>query len=149
MCELTFREASAADIKHLLRIERAVFTSPWSEDAFRNEFHMNDYAYYIVAEKAGKVIGYAGIWMIIDEGHITNVAIYPDQQGRGYGEAILQELVQIAKAKQMVCLTLEVRVTNTRAQNLYKKFGFKDGAIRKKYYPDNGEDALVMWVELE
>ncbi|MBC6135524.1 ribosomal protein S18-alanine N-acetyltransferase [Listeria booriae] len=148
MCDITFRQANGADIKQLLRIETAVFTSPWSEDAFRSEFYTNAYAYYIVAEKAGEVIGYAGVWMILDEGHITNIAIYPDEQGHGYGKAMMQELLRIAEEKAVRRLTLEVRVTNDWAQQMYKKFGFKDGAIRKKYYPDNGEDALVMWVEL-
>ncbi|MBA3925798.1 ribosomal protein S18-alanine N-acetyltransferase [Listeria rustica] len=147
MNEVTFRQATIADVKSLLRIETAVFSSPWSEKAFRNEFYTNQFAYYIVAEQNEAVIGYAGVWIILDEGHITNVAIHPDQQGNGYGKALLAELLRIAKEHSVTRLTLEVRVSNTKAQQLYKKFGFKDGAIRKKYYPDNQEDALVMWVE--
>ncbi|AQY51800.1 ribosomal-protein-alanine acetyltransferase [Listeria weihenstephanensis FSL R9-0317] len=148
MNEITFRQATVDDIKSLLRIENAVFTSPWSEKAFRNEFYTNSYAYYIVAEQNEAVIGYAGVWMILDEGHITNVAIHPDQQGNGYGKALFTELLRIAQAENVTRLTLEVRVSNLKAQQLYQKFGFKNGAIRKKYYPDNQEDALVMWVEL-
>ncbi|MBC1458811.1 ribosomal protein S18-alanine N-acetyltransferase [Listeria newyorkensis] len=148
MTEVTFRQATIADVKSLLRIENAVFSSPWTEKAFRNEFYTNQYAYYIVAEQDDVIIGYAGVWMILDEGHITNVAIHPDQQGNGYGLALLTELLRIAQENNVTKLTLEVRISNTKAQQLYQKFGFKNGAIRKKYYPDNQEDALVMWVEL-
>ncbi|MBC6308935.1 ribosomal protein S18-alanine N-acetyltransferase [Listeria sp. FSL L7-1582] len=147
MNEVTFRQATIADVKSLLRIETAVFSSPWSEKAFRNEFYTNQFAHYIVAEQNETVIGYAGVWIILDEGHITNVAMHPDQQGKGYGQALLAELLRIAKEQGVTRLTLEVRISNTKAQQLYKKIGFKDGAIRKKYYPDNQEDALVMWVE--
>ncbi|WP_430535596.1 ribosomal protein S18-alanine N-acetyltransferase [Listeria rocourtiae] len=147
MNEVTFRQATVADVKSLLCIENAVFTSPWSEKAFRNEFYTNQYAYYLVAEQNEEVIGYAGVWLILDEGHITNIAVHPDYQGKGYGQALLAELLDTATAKGVIRLTLEVRVSNMQAQKLYRKFGFKDGAIRKQYYPDNQEDALVMWVE--
>ncbi|EUJ25192.1 ribosomal-protein-alanine acetyltransferase [Listeria cornellensis FSL F6-0969] len=100
MSEVTFRQATIADVKSLLRIETAVFSSPWSEKAFRNEFYTNQYAHYIVAEQEEAVIGYAGVWMILDEGHITNVAMHPDQQGRGHGTALLAELLRIAEKKR-------------------------------------------------
>ncbi|EUJ42469.1 ribosomal protein S18-alanine N-acetyltransferase [Paenilisteria rocourtiae] len=147
MNEVIFRQATVADVKSLLRIENAVFTSPWSEKAFRNEFYTNQYAYYLVAEQNEAVIGYAGVWLILDEGHITNIAVHPDYQGKGYGQALLAKLLDTATEKGVIRLTLEVRVSNMQAQKLYRKFGFKDGAIRKQYYPDNQEDALVMWVE--
>ncbi|EUJ28203.1 ribosomal-protein-alanine acetyltransferase [Listeria floridensis FSL S10-1187] len=145
---LTFREAELKDVPALLRLERAVFSTPWSEEAFLAELATNQYAHYILALKDGKVIGYAGIWLVLDEGHITNVAIHPEHQGHHHGEALMRELIRIAFEHGAVHLTLEVRVTNTIAQNLYRKLKFQDGALRKNYYPDNQEDALVMWVDL-
>ncbi|EFR96227.1 ribosomal-protein-alanine acetyltransferase, partial [Listeria ivanovii FSL F6-596] len=82
------------------------------------------------------------------EGHVTNIAIHPDYQGNHYGEALLREMIRIAKDCGVIRITLEVRVSNDVAQGLYKKLGFQNGAIRKNYYPDTKEDALVMWVDL-
>lgn len=145
---LTFSKAELKDIPELLKIERAVFNSPWTEEAFLGEFTANQYAYYLLAKLNDDVIGYAGIWLVLDEGHITNVAILPDYQGNGYGKALMQELISVAQKFGATHLTLEVRTSNQPAQNLYRKLKFQNGALRKNYYPDNGEDALVMWVDL-
>ncbi|EFS02547.1 ribosomal-protein-alanine acetyltransferase [Listeria seeligeri FSL S4-171] len=145
---LSFREATIADLKSIMNVENASFTVPWTEAAFRNEFIINQYAYYILATYNDEVVGYAGIWLVLDEGHVTNIAIHPDYQGNHYGEALLREMIRIAKERGVIRITLEVRVSNDVAQGLYKKLGFQDGAIRKNYYPDTKEDALVMWVDL-
>ncbi|WP_167630521.1 ribosomal protein S18-alanine N-acetyltransferase [Listeria valentina] len=145
---LTFSKAELKDIPELLTIERAVFSSPWTAEAFLGEFTANQYAYYLLAKLNDEVIGYAGIWLILDEGHITNVAILPDYQGNGHGEALMRELISVAQKFGAKHLTLEVRTSNQPAQNLYRKLKFQNGALRKNYYPDNGEDALVMWVDL-
>ncbi len=145
---LSFREATIADLKSIMNVENASFTVPWTEVAFRNEFIINQYAYYILATYNDEVVGYAGIWLVLDEGHVTNIAIHPDYQGNHYGEALLREMIRIAKERGVIRITLEVRVSNDVAQGLYKKLGFQDGAIRKNYYPDTKEDALVMWVDL-
>ncbi len=145
---LSFREATIADLKSIMNVENASFTVPWTEAAFRNEFIINQYAYYILATYNDEVVGYAGIWLVLDEGHVTNIAIHPDYQGNHYGEALLREMIWIAKERGVIRITLEVRVSNDVAQGLYKKLGFQDGAIRKNYYPDTKEDALVMWVDL-
>ncbi|MBC2017053.1 ribosomal protein S18-alanine N-acetyltransferase [Listeria seeligeri] len=145
---LSFREATIADLKSIMNVEIASFTVPWTEAAFRNEFIINQYAYYILATYNDEVVGYAGIWLVLDEGHVTNIAIHPDYQGNHYGEALLREMIRIAKERGVIRITLEVRVSNDVAQGLYKKLGFQDGAIRKNYYPDTKEDALVMWVDL-
>lgn len=145
---LLFREATVADLKSIMRIENAAFTVPWTEAAFRNEFIINQYAYYLLATYKEEVVGYAGVWLVLDEGHITNIAIHPDYQGNHYGEALFRKMIQVAKDRSVVRMTLEVRVSNNIAQGLYKKLGFQDGAIRKNYYPDTKEDALVMWVDL-
>ncbi len=145
---LSFREATIADLKSIMNVENASFTVPWTEAAFRNEFIINQYAYYILATYNDEVVGYAGIWLVLDEGHVTNIAIHPDYQGNHYGEALLRKMIRIAKERGVIRITLEVRVSNDVAQGLYKKLGFQDGAIRKNYYPDTKEDALVMWVDL-
>jgi ribosomal-protein-alanine N-acetyltransferase len=100
-----------------------------------------------VLETEGRVVAYAGVWLVITEGHITNIAVHPDFRGRGYGERITRALMEQSLAVGISWLTLEVRRTNHIAQNRYTKLGFHEVGIRKKYYEDNGEDALIMVVE--
>ena len=92
------------------------------------------------------VIGYCGMWLVMDEAHITNIAISPQQRGNKFGEALMKEAMDQAKARGAKLMTLEARVSNIAALNLYKKLGFQNGGIRKGYYTDNQEDAIVMWV---
>jgi [ribosomal protein S18]-alanine N-acetyltransferase len=136
------------DIDDVLIIEHQSFATPWSREAFYNELTNNQFAVYIVLEEDAQVIGYCGVWVVVDEGHITNIAILPEYRGRKLGEALLTNLIEAAKQLGAIKLTLEVRVTNYVAQALYRKLGFEDGAIRKRYYTDNQEDALVMWVNI-
>jgi [ribosomal protein S18]-alanine N-acetyltransferase len=136
------------DIDDVLKIEHQSFATPWSREAFYNEITNNQFAVYLVLEEDDQVIGYCGVWVVIDEGHITNIAILPEYRGRKLGEALLTNLIEAAKKLGAIKLTLEVRVTNYVAQALYRKLGFEDGAIRKRYYTDNQEDALVMWVNI-
>ncbi|MFP3471371.1 ribosomal protein S18-alanine N-acetyltransferase, partial [Micrococcus sp. SIMBA_144] len=91
-----------------------------------------------------EVAGYCGVWVIIDEAHITNIALHPEYRGLKLGEALLNKAIHFAKSRGALKITLEVRVSNIVAQNLYRKFGFEEGGIRKNYYTDNQEDALVM-----
>jgi [ribosomal protein S18]-alanine N-acetyltransferase len=143
-----FRYMREEDLDQILEVEHASFTTPWSREAFYNELYNNKFAVYLVLEKDHVVIGYCGVWIVIDEAHVTNVAILPQYRGRKLGEAILSKLMSIAKEKGARSMTLEVRVTNHVAQSLYRKLGFQNGGIRKNYYSDNQEDALVMWVNL-
>jgi [ribosomal protein S18]-alanine N-acetyltransferase len=143
-----FRYMKEADIDQILEVEHASFTTPWSREAFYNELYNNKFAVYIVLEEAEKIIGYCGAWIVIDEAHVTNVAIMPSHRGKKLGEALLRKMISIAKEMGAKSMTLEVRVTNHVAQSLYRKFGFQNGGIRKNYYSDNQEDALVMWVDL-
>lgn len=136
------------DIDDVLKIEHESFTAPWSREAFVNELTSNRFAVYLVIEEAEQVIGYCGVWVIVDEAHITNIALLPEHRGKKLGEALLLKVMEVTKKLGAVKMTLEVRVTNSVALALYRKLGFKDGAIRKGYYTDNHEDALVMWVEL-
>ncbi|WP_318506160.1 ribosomal protein S18-alanine N-acetyltransferase [Bacillus sp. T3] len=145
---LTFRYMELKDIEDVLKIEHECFTAPWSEEAFINELTHNRFAVYIVIEDGERVIGYCGVWVIVDEAHVTNIAILPEYRGKKLGEALLTKVIEVTKKLGAEKMTLEVRVSNNIAQGLYRKLGFKDGAIRKGYYTDNQEDALVMWVNL-
>jgi [ribosomal protein S18]-alanine N-acetyltransferase len=143
-----FRYMKEQDIDQILEVEHASFATPWSREAFYNEIYNNKFAVYIVLEEDQKIIGYVGAWVVIDEAHITNVAILPSYRGKKLGEALLRKMMTVAKDMGARSMTLEVRVTNNVAQSLYRKLGFQNGGIRKNYYTDNQEDALVMWVNI-
>ncbi|WP_339222590.1 ribosomal protein S18-alanine N-acetyltransferase [Paenibacillus sp. FSL H8-0332] len=146
--ELVFRLMRLEDVPAILVIEREAFTMPWTEEAFRNELSHNHFAKYMVMELAGHIIGYAGMWAIVDEAHVTNIALLEAYRGRKWGERLLDELMKTAAYLGMKSITLEVRVSNEVAQNLYRKKGFKPAGTRKGYYSDNREDALIMWADL-
>jgi [ribosomal protein S18]-alanine N-acetyltransferase len=143
-----FRYMKEEDIDQILEVEHASFATPWSREAFYNEIYNNKFAVYIVLEEDEKVIGYVGAWVVIDEAHVTNLAILPSYRGKKLGEALLRKMMTVAKDMGARSMTLEVRVTNNVAQSLYRKLGFQNGGIRKNYYTDNQEDALVMWVNI-
>ena len=144
-----YRKMTPEDVEPVYAIELATFPAPWTLDSFHYEMRENQFSHYIVAEnEAGKIIGFCGIWIVIDSAQITNVAVLEEARGLGIGEQLMREAIQAAKAGGAETMSLEVRVTNTVAQNLYRKLQFQDGGIRKGYYTDNGEDALVMWVNL-
>lgn len=143
-----FRWMVIEDIPGVMTVEHASFTMPWTPDAFRNELTQNHFAKYVVMIFEERIIGYAGMWTVLDEAHITNIAVLPEFRGHGLGERLLLELVVRAMALQMQKMTLEVRVSNQVAQQLYAKFGFTGCGIRKGYYSDNQEDALIMWTDL-
>ena len=144
-----YRKMTPDDVEAVYAIELATFPSPWTLDSFHYEMQENQFAHYTVAvNDVGKVIGFCGMWIVIDSAQITNVAVLPEARGLGIGEALMRESMKVAKNGGADIMSLEVRVTNTVAQNLYRKLEFQDGGIRKGYYTDNGEDALVMWVKL-
>lgn len=143
-----FRYMKEEDIDQILEVEHASFTTPWSREAFYNEIYNNKFAVYFVLEEDQKILGYCGAWIVIDEAHVTNVAVLPEYRGRKLGESLLRKMMSEAKDMGARSMTLEVRVTNHVAQSLYRKLGFQNGGIRKNYYSDNQEDALVMWVKL-
>lgn len=143
-----FRYMREEDIDQILKIEELSFATPWTRQSFENELNLNQFAVYLVLEKDGQIVGYCGMWLIVDEAHITNIAVLPEFRGQKLGEAILRMIIEVAKKRGAKSMTLEVRVSNTVAQSLYRKLGFMNGGIRKNYYTDNYEDALVMWVTL-
>ncbi len=136
------------DIDEVLVVESKSFATPWSRTAFLNEIVHNQFAHYLVIEHEGVIIGYCGVWIIVDEAHITNIAIDPKYRGLKLGEQLLIHAIELARTLGGAKMTLEVRVSNHVAQGLYSKLGFQPGGIRKQYYTDNQEDALVMWVVL-
>lgn len=146
---MTFRRMNVDDIDQVLEVESQSFTLPWSREAFINELSINQYAVYIVIVDNGKVVGYCGSWVVIDESHITNIAILPDYRGKKLGEALLRKMIEISKSMGAIRMTLEVRVSNHVAISLYEKLGFQKGGIRKRYYTDNHEDANIMWVNFK
>lgn len=147
MSDATTRPMCLADIDRLVPIELASFSVPWSRNMLEDELY-NDKAYYLVAEYQGQVAGYAGMWQIFDEGHITNIAVDPAFRRRGIGSLLLDDLIAHARAQGIQALTLEVRVSNAPAISLYESKGFIAEGRRKRYYSDNNEDALIMWLRL-
>ena len=145
---INIRMMDSNDIEQVHDIESLCFSTPWSEDSFRQEME-NPMAFYLVAEVGGRVAGYAGIWQIIDEGHITNVGVHPGFQGMGIGEKLMRELIKESEKRLLFNMTLEVRVSNLSAINLYKKLKFHEAGVRKGYYTDTREDGLIMWLNMK
>lgn len=154
------------DIPEVLEIERICFSMPWSAHAYRYEIEENTLSWYVVARPApprqergilGKVralcppslsrtpiIGYGGFWMMVDEAHISTLAVAPAYRRRGVGELLLLAMIEEADRRGAATVTLEVRVSNLAAQRLYEKYGFTVQGRRVRYYSDNGEDAYIM-----
>ena len=144
MSETMIRRMRLKDLDEVAALEEVTFARPWSRESFRQELTRNVAARYLVAEEDGRVIGYAGAWIILDESHITNIAVAENTRGRGIGRKMTEELLQLLSNLGASYATLEVRVSNQRAQNLYKSLGFISVGKRKRYYEDNNEDAYLM-----
>jgi len=156
-----------SDLRQVMDIEREAFSSPWPVSAYRYELTQNELSTYLVLKlrqpaptsRGGRwggmtpplrrrlvetVLGYGGFWMIVDEAHISTIAVHPKWRGRGLGELMLVALIDAAIQRGALEATLEVRVSNLVAQNLYDKYAFAQVGRRKGYYHDNREDALIM-----
>jgi len=138
------------DIEEVIEIESRSFPVPWSARAYQYELMENDLAHYIVVRPRVKgvpyprIIGYGGFWMELDEAHISTIAVRPRWRGRGIGELLLLSMLEMALRYGARLATLEVRVSNKVARNLYRKCGFQEVGLRRRYYSDNGEDAIIM-----
>lgn len=119
----------------------------WSRDSFVGELNNKVSSYTVATNKEGKCVGYLGMWKIIDEAHITNLAIHPNYRQMGVATLLMVDALRKCYGEKIKFLTLEVRASNKKAISLYEKFGFKSLGARKKYYQDNNEDALIMWSE--
>lgn len=133
------------DIKAVLQIEQQSFSTTWPSNAFFQELHDNKLAHYYVGRVEDRIVGYGGIWVILEDSHITTIAVAPDYRGRRFGEQLLLHLLDQAIDRGASWMTLEVRESNAAAQALYRKYGFTTVSTRKAYYSDNNENALVMW----
>lgn len=133
------------DIPAILEIERRSFVTPWPRDAYIHELDHNRTAVYVVARQDEAAVGYAGMWVVMDEAHITTIAVDPPLRGLGIGERLLIGLIDRAIERGARWIQLEVRQSNMVAQRLYHKYGFREVGIRRHYYSDSGEDAVVMW----
>ncbi len=139
------KEMKLEHLDDVMIIESLSFKIPWSKSSFIEELIENKLAVYFVAVSGGKVIGYGGVWKVFDEGHITNIAVHPEFRRCGAASVILESILSMCNETDIRSLTLEVRKSNIAAQKLYEKYGFKAEGIRKRYYSDNNEDALIMW----
>jgi len=144
----SLRPMQAADIPAVLEIDRLSFPTPASEQLFLNELTDNQLAHYQVLTRDGEALaGYAGFWLIAGEIHISTIAVHPDERGCGRGEWLLLNLLLEAWALDPLLVTLEVRRGNDVAQALYRKYRFEEVGLRKRYYRDTGEDAVLMTVD--
>jgi [ribosomal protein S18]-alanine N-acetyltransferase len=133
------------DIEHVSRIERKCYALPWSSSAYVTELG-NPKAYYTVAKTLdGVIVGYGGMWTIMDEAHLTTIAVDPEWRGMRIGERLLLDMLEHGMSRGATRSTLEVREHNRAAHGLYLKWGFIDVAVRRNYYSDNGENAVIMW----
>jgi ribosomal-protein-alanine N-acetyltransferase len=136
------------EICGVFEVERDCFEDFWSRESFTKELS-NNLAHFLVAKIGDKVVGYVGTWFILDECHINSIAVHNDYRGRKIGDRLMKELILLCEEHQIMAMTLEVRKSNTVAQNLYKKYGFKIAGIRNEYYSNNREDAIIMWNQLK
>lgn len=146
--EPVIRPMVLTDLDQVMVVEHVSFTLPWTRKMLEDEL-FNSQAYYFVLEVSGLICGYGGYWKILDEGHITNVAIHSDYRSMGYGRRLLGALIEHARSMEIGAMTLEVRVSNHSAIALYQAYGFESAGIRKRYYSDNQEDALIMWLSFD
>lgn len=146
MPDITIGLMTLDDVDAVAAIEEQTFSTPWSKQSFYREVTDNACARYMVLREDGVAVAYAGVWFVLDEGHITNIAVRPDRRGLGYGEKVTRAMIQLAADSGMSWMTLEVRRSNVAAQALYHKLGFIDVGYRKRYY-ENTEDALIMALE--
>jgi ribosomal-protein-alanine N-acetyltransferase len=139
-------DMTSAHLDEVYQIETRSFAIPWSKSELRKEIEENKHAVYKAAiSPSGELAGYAGLWHIVNEGHITNIAVDSSFRRMGVGSMLVEALIKLAREREMIGLTLEVRTGNAAARGLYEKYGFKPEGIRKRYYADTGEDAIIMW----
>jgi len=146
--EIYINTAHQSDIDEIMEIEKSAYGEHhWSRDSFVSEINNNIARYYIVRTTSNELVGYIGFWNIVDETHITTLAVSKNMQRKHIAEALIAKMLEDCYNDYVKYITLEVRASNIAAIKLYEKYGFKSLGIRKGYYQDNGEDALIMWTE--
>ncbi|WP_289142522.1 ribosomal protein S18-alanine N-acetyltransferase [uncultured Brevibacillus sp.] len=146
--DLEYRFMTMQDVGAVAELERLSFSTPWPHDAFVNELTMNPNARYVVVVHQNRIVAYCGMWIVLDEAHITNVAVHPLFRGKKIGLGLMLKMMSVARSFGAQSMTLEVRPSNVAARNMYIRLGFKEHGVRKGYYSDNNEDAIIMWVTL-
>lgn len=144
---LVIRNMTIQDIDQVVQIEEENFTLPWSKEDFEDEIK-NPRAMYFVVDLDGNVVGFSGLWNILNEGNITNIAIKKEYQQQGIGTKLINTMMKQAKEEGIEALTLEVRISNVKAQHVYEKLGFQGVGNRKGFYKQPNEDALIMWCKI-
>ncbi len=146
--EILIKRMDKSDVDGVITIEEGAYGEHhWSKESFMNELSNDLARYYSAFDMDGNLVGYAGCWQILEEVHITNVAVSVNHRRLGIGNKLLQKIIDDCYENKAKYITLEVRVSNTPAINLYEKYGFKSLGVRKGYYQNNNEDALIMWTE--
>ena len=146
--EILIRRMQKTDLDGVIKIEEKAYGEHhWSKDSFMNELSNDLARYYSALNSDGKLLGYAGCWQILEEVHITNIAVSPEYRRQKIGERLLRQIIDDCYKNKAKYITLEVRVSNNPAISLYEKYGFKSLGVRKGYYQNNNEDALIMWTE--
>ena len=135
------------DLDGVMLVELDSFRTPWSRSAFEDELSQNRLARYLVAVDNEAIIGYAGTWLVINEAHVTNVAVSGQRRREGIGRLLMEKLMDLSRDSGMDSMTLEVRVSNEAARHLYQQLGFVEAGLRKNYYTETKEDALILWRE--
>jgi ribosomal-protein-alanine N-acetyltransferase len=137
-----------ADLEGVLEVDALSFTRPWTRAMYESEFLNRDTSrMYVLRTPARLVAGYCAAWFVLDEVHINNIAVRPELRGRGLGSALLARVIEEGRAAGATRATLEVRRSNDDARRLYERFGFRVAGVRRDYYTDPSEDALVLWRE--
>lgn len=145
---VTIKKMSKEDIDKVVELEAQIYGEHhWSKQSFLDEINNGLAKYYSLFNSQGELCAYAGCWHILEETHITNIAVSPQYRRRGYGEALLERLINDCYKDKVKYITLEVRISNKPAIALYTKYGFNSFGTRKKYYQNNNEDALIMWTK--
>lgn len=144
MSDVVLAPLTVEDLAEVAIIESVSFTAPWPTSAYKTELTTNRLARYLGARLDGELVGFGGIWLMVDEAHVTTMAVLPEHRRAGVATALLLELLQEARRGGARVATLDVRVSNADAQRLYRSFGFIEVGQRVRYYDDNGEDALIM-----
>lgn len=137
------RKMTEDDLDRVMIIEKESFALPWSRESYLSELK-NNFAAYMVCDVEGEVAGYGGIWVVFEQAHITNIAIGREYRLKGLGQSLMLELEKVARQRKATHILLEVRPSNLAARTMYKNLGFEDMSVRKAYYSDNNEDAIVM-----
>jgi ribosomal-protein-alanine N-acetyltransferase len=146
--EAIIRDLRLDDLDQIMYIEERCFSTPWSKESFEMEL-LNQMAYYQCATINNKLVGYMGMWKIIDEAHITNVAVLPEYRKKGLASRMIEKMIEISRCSEITSMTLEVRESNRDARELYEKFDFKAMGKRPNYYNKPVEPAIIMWKQID